>query len=516
MAQPLQSINLVAPAFMGINSEDSPIAQDPSYAAVADNAIIDKRGRIAARQGITLLTNNGGEGTALDNTFLAKVHYYAKDGGEDECVLSAGNNKIFKGTDTLEDITPSGYTISADDWQIFTFNDKAYFYQRGHDPLVYDGSSLKTFTDVNGEATPDILRCHAAIGAYGRVWAASSNTERQTVYWSDLLIGNDFDGGSSGSINVGLYWPDGADEIVGLAAHNGFLIIFGKHSIITYGNAENVLGDAQSGITLDDAISGVGCFDRNSIQHTGSDLLFMSDNGLRALGRVIEEKSLPLSDLSGNVKTDLISYIERRQAPVATVYSPENSFYLVTFLDEGATFCFDLKGKLENGAFRVTRWPSYAIKSFERAIDGTLYVGTTGGLSIYRGYSDNNQSYRFRYYSPSLTFDDASKLKMLKKIIPTIVGADTAEIFIKWGYDFTTSFSNATVKVGNAGLNVGYLNESEFDSAAEFTGGVTTSRLRTNTTGSGSTVMIGIESNINGEALSIQEINVQALTGRIV
>lgn len=65
-------------------------------------------------------------------------------------------------------------------------------------------------------------------------------------------------------------------------------------------------------------------------------------------------------------------------------------------------------------------------------------------------------------------------------------------------------------------MNVGYFNESEFNTQAEFTGGVTTSRLRTNTTGSGSTVMIGIESNINGEALSIQEINVQALTGRIV
>ena len=34
MAQPLQSINLVAPAFKGVNTEDSPIAQDPSYACL--------------------------------------------------------------------------------------------------------------------------------------------------------------------------------------------------------------------------------------------------------------------------------------------------------------------------------------------------------------------------------------------------------------------------------------------------------------------------------------------------
>ena len=47
MAQQLQSINLVAPAFKGINTEDSPLAQDPSFADIADNAVIDKRGRIA-------------------------------------------------------------------------------------------------------------------------------------------------------------------------------------------------------------------------------------------------------------------------------------------------------------------------------------------------------------------------------------------------------------------------------------------------------------------------------------
>ena len=56
MAQQLQSINLVAPAFKGINTEDSPLAQDPSFAEIADNAVIDKRGRIAARKGYLYVT----------------------------------------------------------------------------------------------------------------------------------------------------------------------------------------------------------------------------------------------------------------------------------------------------------------------------------------------------------------------------------------------------------------------------------------------------------------------------
>ena len=50
----------------------------------------------------------------------------------------------------------------------------------------------------------------------------------------------------------------------------------------------------------------------------------------------------------------------------------------------------------------------------------------------------------------------------------------------------------------------------------EYTSGTLTSRLKINTTGSGSTVVIGVEADINGSPLSLQEINTQALIGKIV
>jgi hypothetical protein len=51
MAQKLQSITITAPGFAGINTQDAPLAQDPTFASVADNCIIDKEGRVAARKG---------------------------------------------------------------------------------------------------------------------------------------------------------------------------------------------------------------------------------------------------------------------------------------------------------------------------------------------------------------------------------------------------------------------------------------------------------------------------------
>ena len=505
MAQPLQSINLVAPAFKGVNTEDSPIAQDPSFADVADNAVIDKRGRIAARKGINVVTTDK---TALGTDYVHKIHYFYDDAGN-EVVFTAGNNKIMTGTTTLTDVTPGSYTITANNWKIVNFNDKAYFFQRGYDPLVYDNATgLRTFTVANSTATDATLKCHEALAAYGRLWVVDNATDTQTIYWSDLLIGTDFTNGSSGSIDISKAWPDGYDEVRALAAHNDLLVIFGKHSILVYQGASS-----PASMALADTIAGVGCICRNSVQHIGTDVLFMSNSGLRSLGRTIQEKSLPLSDLSLNIKTELIEVISARTEPTASVYSPENSFYLIAFPDQSVVYCFDLKGALENGAYRVTRWPSVDHKSFERKVDGTLYVGTSDGLGTYSGYQDNTSSYRFRYYSPGLTFGDPSKIKILKKLRPTVVGANDATVSMRWAYDFDTSFNSYVFTVGTQ--TPSYYGLGEFG-IAEFTGGEFTTRNVVNTTGNGTIITIGLESEINGSALSLQEINVLALIGKIV
>ena len=505
MAQPLQSINLVAPAFKGVNTEDSPIAQDPSYADVADNAVIDKRGRIAARKGIDVITTDK---TELGTDYVHKIHYFYDDAGN-EVVFSAGNNKIMTGTTTLTDVTPAAYTITTNNWKIVNFNDKAYFFQRGYDPLVYDNATgLRTFTVANGGATAATLKCHEALAAYGRLWIVDNATDTQTIYWSDLLIGADFTGGSSGSIDVSKAWPDGYDEVRALAAHNNTLIIFGKHSILVYGGASS-----PASMALVDTVAGVGCICRNSVQHIGTDVLFMSNTGLRSLGRTIQEKSLPISDLSLNVKTEIISLINNRTLPTASVYSPENSFYVITFPDQLTAYCFDLKGRLENGAYRVTRWTSIPHKSFEVKTDGTLYIGTTDGIGTYSGYVDNATAYRFRYYSPGLTFGDPAKTKLLKKLRPTLVGATGATVFMKWAYDLATDFKTYEFTVGNQ--VPAYYGVDEF-AIGEFTGGELTTRNSVQATGNGSIITIGLEADIDGSALSLQEINVLALMGKTV
>jgi len=502
MAQELKSINLVAPAFKGVNTEDSPLAQDPSFAEIADNAVIDKRGRIAARKGHDVLTTDK---TALGSSTVRVVHEFVKSSGSN-VVLSTGNNKIFTGTTTLTDATPASYTITADNWKIVNFNDKAYLFQASHEPLVYDGSSVVRLDSVAGAA--GVVLGNEVLSAYGRLWVTGVGGSPSIVYWSDLLIGHDYSGGTSGSIDVSKVWPDGYDEIVALAAHNGLLIIFGKHSIIVYQGAE-----APATMTLADTVAGIGCVDRDTVQYTGTDVLFLSHTGLKSFGRTIQQKSMPISSLSANITKDIISGLQTENDFFRSVYSPEEGFYLLTFVGQDTTYCFDVRGTTENGSYRVTRWVSTGFASYTRQEDGTLLIGTSEGISEYAGYTDNGSAYRFKYYSPSLTFGDSSRVKILKKLKPTLVGANNATVFMKWAYDFKGTYATAEFTVGDQ--ITGFYGESEY-TTVEFTGGALTNQRSLNATGYGTSIVVGLEADIDGSQLSLQEINVMALMGKLL
>ena len=502
MAQELRSINLVAPAFKGINTEDSPLAQDPSFAEIADNAVIDKRGRIAARKGHSVITTDK---TALGSGSIRAIKEFERSSGSN-VVLSVGNNKIFTGTTTLTDATPGSYTITADNWKIVNFNDKAYLFQASHAPLVYDGTSVVRLDSVAGAA--GVVQGNEVLSAYGRLWVTGLSTSPSTVYWSDLLIGHDYSGGTSGSIDISKVWPDGYDEIVALAAHNGFLIIFGKHSIVVYQGAE-----APATMTLADTVAGVGCVDRDTVQYTGTDVLFLSHTGLKSFGRTIQQKSMPVSSLSGNITKDIINALQTENTFFRSAYSPEEGFYLLTFVGQDNTYCFDVRGTTENGSYRVTRWPSTGFAAYTRLDNGDFYIGTSEGISEYTGYQDNGLGYRFKYYSPSLTFGDSSRVKILKKLKPTLVGANNATVFMKWAYDFKGTYATAEFTVGDQ--ITGFFGESEY-TTVEFTGGALTNQRSLNATGYGTSVVVGLEAEIDGSQLSLQEINVMALIGKLL
>ena len=510
MAQQLQNITVAAPGFAGLNTQDSPINVDPSFAAVADNCVIDKLGRIGARKGWEAVSTNGS--SVLGSSRGIETVYEFIDNSGDKVVVSAGNNKLFTGTTTLTDATPTGYTPTANNWKAVTLNDHVYLFQRDHEYVLgtdHGGSFVLEEHSAHSHATGTPPEANEVLAAYGRLWAADITGNKHTVYWSDTLNGHHWTGGTSGSLDVTTVWPTGFDEITALAAHNGFLIIFGKKSILVYSGASS-----PASMTLTDTIEGVGCIARDSVQHTGTDILFLSETGVRSFGRTIQEKSMPMRDISKNVRTDLLNLIPLQTNPIKSLYSSEEAFYLLTLPDSNTVYCFDMRQSLPDGSQRATTWSGMYPLSFAVLEGGEIYIGISSGIVQYKGYMDGAVKYEMRYFSNPMDFGNTSNLKFLKKFNMTIIGGQNTPTTLNWGYDYTANYTKQAFTFGSS--NIGEYGVSEYNTTAEYTSSILINTPKVNTSGSGEVVTIGIEAEVNGAAFSIQKIDIHALLGRLI
>ena len=514
MAQPIQNITINAPAFYGINTQDSPVGLDPSYASIADNCVIDKSGRIGSRKGNELVTTNGA--TVLGSSRGIEHIFQYTDRSGDLRTLSAGNTAIYSGIETLVDITPAAYTPTANNWKSTSFNDHTYLVQRDHAPLVgtdESGSFVLETVASHAEALGTMPDANEVLAAYGRLWVADITGNKHTVYWSDLLLGTGWTGGSSGSIDLTSVWPTGFDEITALAAHNGFLIIFGKRSILVYQGAEN-----PATMSLADTVAGVGCIARDSVQVTGTDLIFLSEQGVRSFSRTIQEKSMPMRDISKNVRSDIVSLINLQTDPIKSAYSATEAFYLVSFPSSSTVYCFDMRSPLQDGSHRVTTWTAMNPLSFFTAADTTLYIGKSDGIATYSSYEDSGATYQMRYFSNPLDFATqnpqlASRTKMLKKFNLTIIGGQNTDATLSWGYDYITRYTKQAFTFNDA--QVSEYGISEYG-IGKYEAAVIINKPSVNGTGSGAVVTIGVEAQISGVACAIQKIDIHALIGRTI
>jgi len=577
MAQQLQNITVQAPGFAGINSEDSPLSLDQSFAATASNCIIDSSGRVGSRKGYTAVSTNN---TVLGTSLGIEAVHESVDASGDKVVFAAGNNKIFKlgSNNALTDKTPSGYTINANNWKIVDFNNHTYFFQRGHAPLLYTDEG-----GIAGDGTLETVENHShstgtapsgneVLAAYGRLWVADIVGDKKTVHFSGLLSGHNWNSDGAGTLNLLDVLPNGDDEIVALAAHNGFLIIFCKRCIVVYSNAETI-----TSIQLADTVEGVGCIARDSVQHTGTDILFLSDNGVRSFGRTIQEKSMPMRDISNNVRSELMQIVNQQTNPIKSLYSADEAFYLLSLSDSQTVYCFDMKQALPDGANRVTTWSGINPRSMTVLADKSIYFGRKDGIFKYGGYTDDGESYQMLYYSNPLNFGNSTNLKFLKKFNITVIGNVAAQTTLAWGYDYNNDYNKKVFSTEEPNTPIAEYNIAEFGdntttlftvndptgtylgefssaptspapNATEFyynttdnklyqfinsswseitavntsyvsslfTVGTDIQRPSVNTNGSGSVVTIGIESTINNAPYSIQQIDVHALLGRLI
>jgi hypothetical protein len=480
---------------------------------VATNCIIDQYGRIGSRKGWARVNSSSG---ALGANNVGVIHELVQSDGT-LTILFAGNNKLFKldGSNAVSELTYGGGgtapTITASNWSVASLNGITYFFQTGHDPLIFDPAvSTTTYRRVSEKSgyVGTVPAGNIVISAFGRLWVADTATDNVTVFFSDLLAGHVWSTGTAGTLNIDRVWPNGADNITGLAAHNGFLIIFGSRQILVYANATT-----PATMSLSDTVGGIGCIARDSIQSTGKDILFLSNSGIRSFARTIVEKSAPLGDLSKNVRSDFMLIVAAETpANIKSVYSEAEAFYLLTLPSVKEVYCFDTRVQLQDGSFRITVWNSIEPTALLSRRNGDVLIGKNGYVGKYSNYQDHTSAYRMQYYTNHADLGNANVTSLLKRLKVVVIGGTNQFVTMKWGFDFSTNYLSANALIPTQGVSEYGIAEYNI---AQYSDGVALQTLSISASGSGKIVQTGYESNISGAPLSIQRIEIQSKDGKM-
>ncbi|MDA8620259.1 hypothetical protein N9L28_05780 [Luminiphilus sp.] len=578
MAQPLQQVSLNGMGFQGLNTELSPINSTPEFALAADNLVVDEVGRLGAREAFKDLVPAMELG---EYTFLDIIALHPWYGGElnprpvfayveSEYEPNAVPQKRHRDWSSSIDIKPydsdlnrphiyglgycengqmyhasipNDYDTARLDTALFVnFKEELLLFSANNPPLKYDGaggftklSDMPEYTppqDADGDVFAPELNGDVCCSAYGRLWVSGVNGDYQTVYYSSLLreekwYDPDLDAGfnDGGVINVAEYWPVENDYIVNIHAHNGLLIVFGRRSILIYANADKGdPADDATGFGLQDAISNVGLVERDAICNTGTDVLFVDDTGLRALGRVVQEKSNPIALASLNVKTEFIKAVGEERQSTALIrgmrlsYNPARSLAVCLFRTSHTAYAFSTTRPSSTGGLVTTFWTDCNFNCMQGVEDdktGAFWLGgkESHGLLEYRGYK-SERPYVARFESSVVKQTNVGLQKIIPRSIVYMLSSDplASECHALWGFGAKMKYRRA-FKIKVQGTTEWGIAQYAVD---EYVGGnrnVWTSKI--NTMGSGELMRVGLEVEIRGFFIGLQEIAINYSAGRI-
>ena len=455
--QPLRDLGL-----NGLNTQHNPATLDHSWLTKAENVVLRESGRITFRKGLK-------QKVAPSGTAIGSMTEH-NDQGTNKIFASYGTSIYTVDFTSPATAFPSSgadvkHTVgsSTGDWQFVNYNNRLNAFHATIVPQRYDGAlgyGVKWAAYDNAHRPSSVssgeFKPSCGMGYYGRMWVGGVAEEKDVLHYSSLLDSDDFrttaenSASNGGSIDLKTVW--GTDEIVAIAPFFGQLVIFGKNNIALY-DSQNVIAN----IALNEVIRGVGLVSRDTVQAIGDDLVFLSNTGLRSLGRTTEKDKLHLTDLSLNIKDTIIRNIGQ-SSNVKSAYVENEGIYILSFVDLNINYVFDFKHFTPNQAPRVTVWsfdndrePSSMI--YTELYSGLLVGQQDGSISGYENYYDTDLAGASTYTDSSYTSNIATTwinlgesvaASLLKRLFMVLEGGSGATLGLKWYKDFSPSPSPTT------------------------------------------------------------------------
>ena len=290
--------------------------------AFAKNMDIDRAGTIVTRPGIALLSN-------VEAAQVQGLHYY--DTPDIERLLAVVGGKLYYSANRTAWTQIAGFTtLTGRRVEFAQIIDKAYIADGGQRLFQWDGTTL---TEI---APPTFAKALDAgfgfiVNHTNRLFAAGKGSESDTLIPSDLLDGTRFE--PTNKIRIG---GGEGEAITGIASWQGYdLAVFKSNSVYV------VTTDPQETLAANWIIrpihKSIGCVNHRTIKQVGTDLFFLSRDGIRTLNRTQYESQYGISDpLSGGVD-DYIQRINWNAVDKASAIFWKNRYILAVPIDASST-----------------------------------------------------------------------------------------------------------------------------------------------------------------------------------
>lgn len=509
----LQHFPLNLPGFKGLNTQARGAVLGPEWATRMENTILDSSNRVASRKGWSISTT-----TPAGEDFVQIAEYFTA-AGTAELIATGDSNTLYHSANdgaTWSDVTSTA-GVTDPNMQLQMFNDLMIGFQQDDSIVVYNGTNFSDLT-VNSGTAP---QGGVGLAAFGRLWAVDD--DGVTIRVSAILDETRWSESDGGAIlDTTSVWK-GTDTVQALAEFNGALVVFGRRNILVWTDGQgSALGLDPVNLYVADTLTGIGCIARDSVVGVKGDLWFLDDTGVQSLGRLINERSNPLDNVSKNIQDDLREVVEQgNTANIRAVYSPQDRFYLLsiplgTTTEQGSCYCFDTRGRMQDGSFRVSGvWNQLVPTAMVVRDNLDLLIALKekqGEVGRYSGYLDEQDTYIVNFESGWTDLEQPT-IKILKRVTGLMFVQSATDVTFKWAFDFDDNFKSAST-IFPGGSAAAEWNVDEWDEG-EFGGGVNISEKKVGGKGTGEYIKIGFTVEINSEEVSIQQLGLYAKQGRL-
>ena len=566
-SKPIQPLVLDSIGIYGLNRQSSAASLPPQYLTTANNIMLDEKGRLTTREGIKQVSDNvytgslDVNGNPTANTLIVKsLGEYTSATGASTLFAGAGAN-IYKintantpYTLDVQSFTSTPTTKTNGNWQFTNFNNQFYGVQAGNDPINYSGSAWADLADVASYHAPSgvtTFQPNCILGDYGRLWVGNIGENKDVVYYSDTLIGQTFNTGASGSLDLKTVWS--GDEITALASFMGKLVIFGKNNIVIYNDPWN---PAAATFQLDEVIEGVGCVARDSVQVIGDDIVFLSSSGVRSLARTMVQDKMPLTDLSLAIKDEIrTNIITADLTQVKAQYDLSTGSYLLGFSGKNILYVFDFKSTTPEGAPRITTWNFESKKNPTSLLstDDTLYIGLGaatyfGRVATYSGfydvekedvtstyasssacttaghtwesttskcYQDIDNTYQADFKTTWLDFEQPGISKFLKRFLAIWSGGKNMDVTLNWFRDYNVNPTSANFTLDPTAGGISSLWGQGKYGIAKYAPAFQPTEYKVSMSKAAKVIRLQVIQTVKGFKASLQNISIWAKQGKI-